>query len=62
MNARENDELQQAKTFVLNWQQSIDSATEDGLLAGFSEYMADNYLWRSTVSYTHLTLPTMWYV
>ena len=46
MTARENDELQQAKTFVLNWQQSIDSATEDGLLAGFSEYMADNYLWR----------------
>ena len=42
MTARENDELQQAKTFVLNWQQSIDSATEDDLLAGFSEYMADN--------------------
>ena len=31
MTARENDELQQAKTFVLNWQQSIDSATEDGI-------------------------------
>ena len=46
MTARENDELQQAKTFVLNWQQSIDSATEDGLFDGFSEYMADNYLWR----------------
>ena len=46
MTVRENEELQQAKTFVLNWQQSIDSATEDGLLAGFAEYMADNYLWR----------------
>ncbi|MGB2463879.1 MAG: ester cyclase, partial [Candidatus Puniceispirillaceae bacterium] len=46
MTVRENDELQQAKTFVLNWQQSIDSATEDDLLAGFAEYMADNYLWR----------------
>ena len=36
MTARENDELQQAKTIVLNWQQSIDSVTEDGLPAAFS--------------------------
>ena len=46
MTVRENDELQQAKTFVLNWQQAIDSATDDSLPAGFAEYMADNYLWR----------------
>ena len=46
MTVRKNEELQQAKTFVLNWQKSIDSATEDGLLAGFAEYMADNYLLR----------------
>jgi hypothetical protein len=46
MIARENDELQQAKTLVLNWQKSIDSATEDGLPASFAKHMADNYLWR----------------
>ena len=46
MTARENDELQQAKTLVLNWQKSIDSATEDRLPASFADYMADNYLWR----------------
>ena len=56
MTARENDELQQAKTFVLNWQQSIDSATEDGLPAGFSEYMADNYLWRGMHPFHEQTL------
>ena len=41
-----SDDIQQAKTLVLNWQKSTDSAGPDQLPACFSAFTTEGYLWR----------------
>ncbi|MGB1395828.1 MAG: ester cyclase [Candidatus Puniceispirillaceae bacterium] len=41
-----NDDIQKAKTLVLNWQKSMENANADQLSDCFSEFMAETYLWR----------------
>ena len=41
-----NDDIQKAKTLVINWQKSVENANADELLDCFSEFMGETYLWR----------------